>query len=153
MHGLQQLRMGSVVAEHGLSCSVARGIFPGRGLNPRLLHWHSYSLPLSDQRSPRMVFLMHIIWGSSVRFGEQGWECKDWRKNVWHYRTGPASLFPPHPQISLFFFFFRKMCHKSRAEWEVLSMAHFWTIQAALGNERLAFGRVNYFKPLYIRTN
>ena len=32
---------------HGLSCSVAGGIFPDQGLNLCLLHWQSDSLLLS----------------------------------------------------------------------------------------------------------
>ena len=42
----------SVVVAHGLSCSVACGIFPDQGLNPCLLHWQVYSLTLSHQGSP-----------------------------------------------------------------------------------------------------
>ena len=86
-------------------------------------HLPPHPIPLGHPSAPapRMVFLMRIIWGSSIRYGEQGWECKDWRKKCLAHRTGPASLFPPHPQISLFFFFFRKMCHKSRAEWKEFS--------------------------------
>ena len=34
---------GPVVEVHGLSCSAARGIFPGRGSNPCLLHWEAGS--------------------------------------------------------------------------------------------------------------
>ena len=33
----------SVVVAHGLSCSVACGIFPDQGLNPRPLHWQADS--------------------------------------------------------------------------------------------------------------
>ena len=43
-HGLQQLwHAGSVVAAHGLSCSVACGIFPDQGSNPCPLHWQADS--------------------------------------------------------------------------------------------------------------
>ena len=34
---------------HGLSCSVACGIFPDQGLNSCLLHWQADSLPVSHQ--------------------------------------------------------------------------------------------------------
>lgn len=45
------------------------------------------------------------------------------------------------------------MCLQIWGWMKSFSMAHFWTIPiCSLGNERLAFGRVNYFKPLYIRT-
>ena len=33
----------SVVVAHGLSCSVACGIFPDQGLNPHPLHWQAVS--------------------------------------------------------------------------------------------------------------
>ena len=39
--GLQSA--GSVVVEHGLSCSAARGIFPDQGSNPCPLHWQADS--------------------------------------------------------------------------------------------------------------
>ena len=42
---------------HGLSCSVACGIFPDQGLNPCLLHWRADSLPLSLQGSPKKKIL------------------------------------------------------------------------------------------------
>ena len=34
---------GSVVVAHGLSCSMACGIFPDQGSNPRPLHWQADS--------------------------------------------------------------------------------------------------------------
>ena len=42
---------GSIVVVHGLSCSVARGIFTDQEPDLRLLHWLAGSLPLSHQRS------------------------------------------------------------------------------------------------------
>ena len=36
----------SVVVAHGLSCSVACGIFPDQGSNPCPLHWQVDSKPL-----------------------------------------------------------------------------------------------------------
>ena len=38
--------LGSVVAAHGLSCSVACGIFLDQGLNSCPLHWQVDSYPL-----------------------------------------------------------------------------------------------------------
>ena len=35
--------VGSVVVAHGLSCSVACGIFPDQGSNPCPLHWQADS--------------------------------------------------------------------------------------------------------------
>ena len=49
-------RAGSVVVAHGLSCSVACGIFPDQGSNPCPVHWQADSQPLSHQGS-RICFL------------------------------------------------------------------------------------------------
>ena len=46
----------SVVVAHGLSCSMACGIFPDQGSNPCLLHWQADSQPLHHQGSPTMTF-------------------------------------------------------------------------------------------------
>ena len=43
---------GSIVMAHGLSCSMAWGIFADQGSNLCLLHWHVNSLPLSHHGSP-----------------------------------------------------------------------------------------------------
>ena len=45
-------RTGSVVVAHGLSCSMACGIFPDQGSNPCPLHWQADSQPLCHQGSP-----------------------------------------------------------------------------------------------------
>ena len=50
--GTGSRRSGSVVVAHGLSCSVACGIFPDQGLNPCPLHWQGDSQPLCHQESP-----------------------------------------------------------------------------------------------------
>ena len=42
---------GSVTVAHGLSCSMACGIFLDQGSNPHFLHWPADSLPLSHQES------------------------------------------------------------------------------------------------------
>ena len=47
-------RAGSVIAAHGPSCSVACGIFPDQGSNPRPLHWQADSQPLRHQGSPHV---------------------------------------------------------------------------------------------------
>ena len=62
---------GSVVVEHGLSCSKACGIFPTQGSNPCLLHWQVNSLPLSHQEIPGPVhfvffFFPFIFWPCSL---------------------------------------------------------------------------------------
>ena len=49
------LSTGLIVVAHGLSCSAACEIFPDQGLNPCLLHWQAYALPLSHQGSPSIV--------------------------------------------------------------------------------------------------
>ena len=46
---------------HGLSCSVACGVFPDQGWNPCLLHWQVDSLPLSHQGSPILTILKGTV--------------------------------------------------------------------------------------------
>ena len=41
-----------VVVAHKLSCSLAHGLFPDPGSNPRLLHWWMDAYPLYLQRIP-----------------------------------------------------------------------------------------------------
>ena len=50
-----------LAAEHGLSCSAARGILPDQGSNPCLLHWQADSQPLCHQGSPVIVL---CVWSS-----------------------------------------------------------------------------------------
>ena len=50
-------RTGSVAVAHGLSCSLACGIFLDQGSNLCLLHWQADSLPLSHHIS---VLICHI---------------------------------------------------------------------------------------------
>ena len=49
-------RAGPVVVAQGQRCSTTRGVFPGQGSNPCLLHWQVDSLPLSHQGSPPCYF-------------------------------------------------------------------------------------------------
>ena len=58
---LRLLSTSSVVVAHGLSCSMACGIFPDQGLNPCLLHWQGNSLPLSPQGSPSCVNFCYLF--------------------------------------------------------------------------------------------
>ena len=51
-------RAGSVIVTHGLSYSVACGIFPDQGSNPCPLHWQADSQPLRHQGSPVYLFLI-----------------------------------------------------------------------------------------------
>ena len=53
---------GSGVLVLGLSCSLAREVFPDQGWN---LHWQADSLPLSYQGSPHQCLL---IWNSCLAF-------------------------------------------------------------------------------------
>ena len=46
---------------HGLSCTVARGIFSDRGSNLCFLHWQVNSLPLSHQESPVELVAVCIL--------------------------------------------------------------------------------------------
>ena len=51
-------RAGSVVVAHGPSCSVACGILPDQGSNPRPLYWQADSQPLRHQGSPLWLFFI-----------------------------------------------------------------------------------------------
>ena len=51
-------RAGSVIVAHGPSCSVACGILPDQGSNPRPPHWQADSQPLRHQGSPRIFILL-----------------------------------------------------------------------------------------------
>ena len=58
-------RAGSVIVAHGLSCSVACGIFPDQGSNPCPLHWQADSQPLRHQGSPGKAILFKtslVFW-------------------------------------------------------------------------------------------
>ena len=49
--------VGSVVVVHGLSCSVACGIFPGQGSNLSLLDWQVDSFPRpTREASYKLIF-------------------------------------------------------------------------------------------------
>ena len=48
---------GSVIVEHGLSCSAACGIFSDQGLNSCPLLWEADSYPPRHQGSPLLPFL------------------------------------------------------------------------------------------------
>ena len=54
LRGTGSRRAGSAVAAHGPSRSVACGIFPDQGSNPRPLHQQADSQPLRHQGSPIM---------------------------------------------------------------------------------------------------
>ena len=58
-------RAGSVVVAHGLSCSVAYGIFPDHGSNPCPLHWQADSSPLRHQGSPLPCILVDCWYMNS----------------------------------------------------------------------------------------
>ena len=53
---------GSVIVAHGPSRSVACGIFPDQGSNPRPLHWQTDSQPLRHQGSHHSLFLIHSFF-------------------------------------------------------------------------------------------
>ena len=61
-------RAGSVVVAHGLSCSVACGIFPDQGSNPCPLHWQADSQPLRHQGSPGLFFMVVYFFFRRVFF-------------------------------------------------------------------------------------
>ena len=53
-------RAGSAIVAHGPSRSVAYGIFPDQGSNPRALHWQADSQPLCHQGSPIQPLLKTV---------------------------------------------------------------------------------------------
>ena len=53
-----------VVAEHGLPCYMACGIFPDPGLNPCPLHWQTDCYLLYHQGGPTKQFLRLKASGS-----------------------------------------------------------------------------------------
>ena len=63
-------RTGSVVVAHGLSCSVACGIFPDQGSNPCPLHWQADSTTAPPGKPP-CIFLNY----SFVKIYAQEWDC------------------------------------------------------------------------------
>ena len=54
-HAQLLLAVASLVAEHGLSCSTACGIFPDQGSNLCPLHWQADSYPLATREVPLLV--------------------------------------------------------------------------------------------------
>ena len=68
--GLQQFSVpglqstASIVVMHGLSCSIAYGIFLEQGSNLCLLHWQVDPLPLSHH----FFFLISTLFGQCVQF-------------------------------------------------------------------------------------
>ena len=58
-------RAGSVVVAHGLSCSVACGIFPDQGSNPCLLHWQADSQPLRHHKP--VIFILPLAFYLEVK--------------------------------------------------------------------------------------
>ena len=57
LRGTGSRRAGSAVVAHGPSRSVACGIFPDQGSNPRPLHQQADSQPLRHQGSPEFIFV------------------------------------------------------------------------------------------------
>ena len=52
-----------------LSCSAARGIFPGQGSNPHPLHWQVNSYPLYHQGSPKVIsYLLNSLLSTGGLF-------------------------------------------------------------------------------------
>ena len=87
----------SAAVEHGLSCSVACGIFPDQGLNPCPLHWHVDSQPLDHQGSPFILFLVPPCSPQELRSIKEKWGLKP-NKTLWgllRYKIlhGPHFLF------------------------------------------------------------
>ena len=66
---------GIVIVQHGLSYSVACGVFSDQGLNRCLLNWQMDYLPLNHQGSPQgIIFSVFLsrVYGSSPIMGSIG---------------------------------------------------------------------------------
>ena len=88
----------SVVVAHGLSCSMACGIFLDQGWNLCLLHWQADSLPLSHQGRSSQKALKNYF-GCAVghmrsQFPNQGWNpcLLHWKSRVLTTRPLGKSL-------------------------------------------------------------
>ena len=86
-YGAQTLGVwASVVAVHGLSCSVACGIVPDRGWSPYLLHWQVDSCPLYHQGSPPILILNPFPSWSALGQGDQlgllGGNLRGWKSRL-----------------------------------------------------------------------
>ena len=57
----------AVAAVHGLSCSVACGIFLEQGSNLCPLHWQAGSQPLGHRGSPDLIFLSYKMGTQIVK--------------------------------------------------------------------------------------
>ena len=95
----------SAAVVHGLSCSVACGIFFHQGSNPRPLHWQADSSPLyrEKNRAVPIIFLLHTrIWLRVVPWfaGENKWF------SIPSWTSGPVPAPPPavYSQLSSLFY-------------------------------------------------
>ena len=82
---------GSGVLVHGLSCSVASGIFPDQGSYQCLLHWPVDSSPLSHQGSP-------VINSLSANFPPP-YLCSPALSSTW--KPHPSSSVPIFPSFTI----------------------------------------------------
>ena len=80
-------RTGSVIVAHGLSCSVACGIFPDQGSNPCPLHWQADSQPLRHQGSP-IYYWIYTVWQAlSKMLGLKWWAKKRRPLSSWNLES------------------------------------------------------------------
>ena len=92
--------VGSVVVTHGLSCSVARGLFPDQGLSPCPLHRQADSQPLDHQGSPILLILWiktrrHRGIGKFAPVHPAGWSGPGfWHSLVQSLFSTPLPLYP-----------------------------------------------------------
>ena len=63
-------RAGSVVVAHGLSCSVACGIFPDQGSNPCPLYWQADSQPVRHQGSPQQTNFKVYVERQKIQYSQ-----------------------------------------------------------------------------------
>ena len=78
--------VASLIAEHGLSCSMASGIFPEQESNLCLLHWQVDSLQLSHEGSPWILIPWIFLFGLNLLFPKK------------HIYTKMFSVFQSHAE-------------------------------------------------------
>ena len=72
------LSTGSIAVAHGLSCSLACGIFLDQGLNSCLLHWRVDSLPLSHQETHDKHSRIGEKWSGVQITHKEPWDYLTW---------------------------------------------------------------------------
>ena len=95
------IAVASLVLEHRLSCSVARGMFLDQGLNPRPLRWQADSCPWHHQGSPVVCFVTmkpefckpHFCFASNSMLASANGDAKERLEGQWRIKDLDSFLF------------------------------------------------------------